>query len=91
MFKAKEDGGGAGGDGTGERASRGWERHAEGPRGDALGGVGGGGVNEGKALHARAVLDATAEDMLNLHYIIVDKDGRSRRCRCTGWRTEPFG
>ena len=33
------------------------------------------GVNEGKALHARAVLDATAEDMLNLHYIIVDKDG----------------
>ena len=32
------------------------------------------GVNEGR-LHARAVLDATAEDMLNLHYIIVDKDG----------------
>ena len=33
------------------------------------------GVNKGVCVNVRAALDATAEDMLNLHYIVVDGDG----------------
>lgn len=33
------------------------------------------GVNKGVCVNVRAALDATAEDLLNLHYIVVDGDG----------------
>ena len=33
------------------------------------------GTNAGVAVNVRAVLDTTAEDHLNLHYIVVDKEG----------------
>lgn len=33
------------------------------------------GTNQGVAVNVRAVLDATSEDRMNLHYIVVDREG----------------